>query len=171
MVDCHHAQENRDRSQCRRSCSAQGDRGGPQQHVWAGAVHPGHCRGLRHRRGDAPGGRVEAQRVALAGALHDRPTASTVCCMTKRARAACSRCPRPWSRAVVTRTLHAAPPGEVTHWTAPAMAAASGLGVSSVQRIWQAHGLRAHQVRRFNASCRRRDAQVGRTVGEGVQLC
>jgi hypothetical protein len=28
-----------------------------------------------------------------------------------------------------------------THWTAPAMAAASGLSISSVQRIWRAHGL------------------------------
>ena len=39
---------------------------------------------------------------------------------------------------VVTRTLNEAPPGEVTHWTAPALAAASGLSVSSVQRIWRA---------------------------------
>ena len=50
------------------------------------------------------------------------------------------------------RTLEQAPPGEVTHWTAPAMAAASGLSVSSVQRIWRAHGLRPHQVRRFKLS-------------------
>ena len=53
---------------------------------------------------------------------------------------------------VVTRTLDEAPPGEVTHWTAPAMAAASGLSVSSVQRIWRAHGLRPHQVRSFKLS-------------------
>ena len=53
---------------------------------------------------------------------------------------------------VVTRTLDAAPPDDVTHWTAPAMAAASGLSVSSVQRIWRAHGLRPHQVRSFKLS-------------------
>ena len=53
---------------------------------------------------------------------------------------------------VVTRTLDEAPPDEATHWTAPAMAAASGLSVSSVQRIWRAHGLRPHQVRRFKLS-------------------
>ena len=53
---------------------------------------------------------------------------------------------------VVTRTLQQAPPGEVTHWTAPAMAAASGLSVSSVQRIWRAHGLRPHQIRSFKLS-------------------
>jgi len=60
--------------------------------------------------------------------------------------------PKTVVEAVVTRTLDAAPPGEVTHWTAPAMAAASGLSVSSVQRIWRAHGLRPHQVRRFKLS-------------------
>ena len=32
------------------------------------------------------------------------------------------------------------------------MAAASGLSVSSVQRIWRAHGLRPHQVRSFKLS-------------------
>ena len=35
---------------------------------------------------------------------------------------------------VVAATL-ADPPGETTHWTAPAMAQASGISVSSVQRI------------------------------------
>ena len=53
---------------------------------------------------------------------------------------------------VVTRTLEEAPPAGVTHWTAPAMAAASGLSVSSVQRIWRAHGLRPHQVRSLKLS-------------------
>jgi hypothetical protein len=53
---------------------------------------------------------------------------------------------------VVTRTLGEAPPDGVTHWTAPAMAAASGLSVSSVQRIWRTHGLRPHQVRSFKLS-------------------
>jgi transposase len=53
---------------------------------------------------------------------------------------------------VVRRTLEAPPPGETTHWTAPAMAAARGISVSSVQRIWRAHGLRPHQVRNFKLS-------------------
>jgi transposase len=53
---------------------------------------------------------------------------------------------------VVMRTLEEAPPDELTHWTAPALAAASGLSVSSVQRIWRAHGLRPHQVRSFKLS-------------------
>jgi transposase len=33
------------------------------------------------------------------------------------------------------------PPGETTHWTAKMMARAAGISVSSVQRIWRAHGL------------------------------
>jgi hypothetical protein len=53
---------------------------------------------------------------------------------------------------VVRRTLEEAAPDAMTHWTAPAMAAASRLSVSSVQRIWRAHGLRPHQVRSFKLS-------------------
>ncbi len=60
--------------------------------------------------------------------------------------------PKAVVEAVVMRTLDAAPPAEMTHWTAPALAAASGLSVSSVQRIWRAQGLRPHQVRRFKLS-------------------
>ena len=44
------------------------------------------------------------------------------------------------------------PPSEVTHWTAAAMARAVGISVSSVQRIWRAHGLEPHRVRRFKLS-------------------
>src|SRR5262247_3048394 len=44
------------------------------------------------------------------------------------------------------------PPGEATHWTGRAMAAASGVSLRSVQRIWVAHGLQPHRVRRFKLS-------------------
>ena len=44
------------------------------------------------------------------------------------------------------------PPGEATHWTGRAMAAAVGIGLSSVQRIWRAHGLQPHRVRTFKRS-------------------
>src|SRR5580704_12644598 len=40
------------------------------------------------------------------------------------------------------------PPGETTHWTGASMAKAAGLSVSSVQRIWRAHGLQPHRMRR-----------------------
>jgi transposase len=44
------------------------------------------------------------------------------------------------------------PPHEATHWTAAAMAKASGISVSSAQRIWKAHGLAPHRLRRFKLS-------------------
>jgi transposase len=52
---------------------------------------------------------------------------------------------------VVTLTL-SDPPGETTHWTAPAMAKATGISVSSVQRIWRGHGLQPHRMRQFKLS-------------------
>jgi len=52
---------------------------------------------------------------------------------------------------VVARTL-TAPAGEVTHWTAAAMAKDCGISASSVHRIWRSHGLRPHQMRRFKLS-------------------
>ena len=44
------------------------------------------------------------------------------------------------------------PPGAVTHWTGRAMAAAVGIGFSSVRRIWQAHRLQPHRIRTFKRS-------------------
>src|SRR5829696_6799896 len=44
------------------------------------------------------------------------------------------------------------PPHEATHWTGAALAKAAGISVSSVQRIWRAHGLAPHRVRRFKLS-------------------
>src|ERR1700712_4310445 len=44
------------------------------------------------------------------------------------------------------------PPHEATHWTAAAMAKAAEISVSSVQRIWKAHGLAPHRMRRFKLS-------------------
>ena len=52
---------------------------------------------------------------------------------------------------VVALTL-AGPPPTASHWTGAAMAKAAGISVSSVQRIWRAHGLRPHLVRRFKLS-------------------
>jgi transposase len=44
------------------------------------------------------------------------------------------------------------PPVEATHWTGAMMAKAAGISVSSVQRIWRAHGLQPHRVRQFKLS-------------------
>jgi len=52
---------------------------------------------------------------------------------------------------VVALTME--PPScEATHWTGAAMAQAAGVSVSSVQRIWRAHGLQPHRVRQFKLS-------------------
>jgi transposase len=52
---------------------------------------------------------------------------------------------------VVALTMEV-PPGETTHWTGAAMAKAAGISVSSVQRIWRAHGLQPHRIRQFKLS-------------------
>ncbi len=52
---------------------------------------------------------------------------------------------------VIAATL-ADPPGETTHWTASAMAEASGISVSSVQRVWRRNGLQPHRTRHFKLS-------------------
>jgi len=46
----------------------------------------------------------------------------------------------------------AEPPHEATHWTGAAMAKVAGISVSSVQRIWRAHGLAPHRTRHFKLS-------------------
>ncbi len=53
--------------------------------------------------------------------------------------------------AIVAMTLKP-PPHEATHWTARAMASAVGLAVSTVQKIWKAHGLAPHRWRAFKLS-------------------
>jgi transposase len=52
---------------------------------------------------------------------------------------------------VVNRTLHEKPQAG-THWSIGKMAAATGLSYTSVQRIWQAHELKPHQVKTFKLS-------------------
>jgi transposase len=44
------------------------------------------------------------------------------------------------------------PPGEATHWTGRAVAQAVGVGLSSVQRLWEAHRLQPHRIRTFKKS-------------------
>src|ERR1700720_4628759 len=70
------------------------------------------------------------------------------------------------SERVVAMTL-AGPPPAASHWTGAAMAKAAGISVSSVQRIWRAHGLRPHLVRRFKLS---NDPQFAAKLKEIVGL-
>ena len=51
-------------------------------------------------------------------------------------------------------------PKDATHWSTRSMAKAQGLSKSSVQRIWEAHGLQPHRMETFKLS---RDKQF---VGE-----
>ena len=61
----------------------------------------------------------------------------------------------PISEAVVAemieKTLHETPP-EATHWTVRDMAKVMGMSISTVQKIWRAHGLAPHRIRQFKLS-------------------
>ena len=67
---------------------------------------------------------------------------------------------------VVDLTLHTKPPA-ATHWSLRAMAKASGVSPSSVQRIWKAHGLKPHLTRTFKLS---RDPHFSEKVADVVGL-
>jgi transposase len=53
--------------------------------------------------------------------------------------------------AVIVRTLETLPP-DATHWSSRGMAKASGVSISSVQRIWRAFGLQPHRLESFKLS-------------------
>jgi transposase len=53
--------------------------------------------------------------------------------------------------AVIVRTLETLPP-DATHWSSRSMASASGLSISTVQRIWRAFGLQPHRLETFKLS-------------------
>jgi hypothetical protein len=52
---------------------------------------------------------------------------------------------------IVVATTQTTPPGE-THWSCRSMANAHGVSPATVQRIWDAHGLKPHRVRTFKLS-------------------
>jgi transposase len=54
-------------------------------------------------------------------------------------------------RQIVRATTQTKPPGE-THWSCRTMAKAQGVSPATVQRIWDAHGLKPHRVRTFKVS-------------------
>ena len=67
---------------------------------------------------------------------------------------------------VVHMTLHEKP-ANATHWSVRSLAAAVGISYSSVQRIWQAHGLKPHMVETFKLS---RDKNFAAKVEDVVGL-
>jgi transposase len=54
-------------------------------------------------------------------------------------------------KAIVAATTQTVPPGE-THWSCRTMAKAQGVSPATVQRIWDAHGLKPHRSRTFKLS-------------------
>ncbi len=54
-------------------------------------------------------------------------------------------------KAIVQATTQTTPPGQ-THWSCRSMAKAQGVSPATVQRIWDAHGLKPHRMRTFKLS-------------------
>jgi transposase len=52
---------------------------------------------------------------------------------------------------IVEATLHTRPKG-ATHWSCRTLAKAQGVSPATIQRIWDAHGLKPHRVRSFQLS-------------------
>ena len=69
-------------------------------------------------------------------------------------------------RQVVHMTLHEKPPN-ATHWSGRSMAKAAGISLSSIQRIWRAHGLKPHLIKTFKVS---RDKNFAAKVEDVVGL-
>jgi transposase len=125
------------------------DRNSPQKHVWRARIVLATADGLGTseimRRAGVSKPCVwrwqeRFMREGVAGLLRDQTRPSRI---------------PPLPQAVIDRVVGLTttdPPHEATHWTAAAMAAAVGVSLSSVQRIWRAHRLRPHQVRTFKLS-------------------
>jgi len=81
-------------------------------------------------------------------------------------------------KAIVEATLHTKPK-DATHWSTRTMAKAQGVSHSTIQRIWDAHGLQPHRVKGFKLSNDKRfEDKLTDVVGvylnppdKGVVLC
>ncbi len=74
---------------------------------------------------------------------------------------------QPLTKAMVERVVHMTlheQPSAATHWSARRLARAVGIGHGAVQKIWAAHGLKPHLVRRFKLSTDRHFADKLRDV-------
>src|SRR5512132_2808330 len=92
--------------------------------------------------------------------------ASTACCADKTRKPGRAPVAVPVAARLIERTL-GEPPGETTHWTSRAMAKVAGLAISTVQKIWRAHGLAPHRLRTFKLS---RDPQFASKIRDVVGL-
>jgi len=125
------------------------DRNTPQKHVWRAAIVLHTADGLgtmeiMRRTGTSKTcvwrWQERFAEEGVAGLLRDKTRPSRI---PPLAPAVAER--------VVALTL-SPPPGEATHWTGRMMAESSGISLSSVQRIWRAHGLAPHRLRHFKLS-------------------
>src|SRR3954451_24022466 len=126
-----------------------GDRNAPQKHVWRAEIVLLSADGvgtveIMRRTGKSKTcvwrWQERFMQRGVAGLLRDKTRPSRV---------------KPLSQEVIDRVVALTatpPPHEATHWTSLAMAAVVGISVSSVQRIWRAHGLSPHRVRQFRLS-------------------
>lgn len=140
------------------------DRNSPQKHVWRAQIVllAGEGLGLHaimRRSGKSRNAvnrwRERFRTEGVDGLLRDKTRPSRI---------------PPLPAAVRERTVAltlADPAGEATHWTAAMMAQAVGISVSSVQRIWRAHGLQPHRVQQFKLS---RDPQFVAKLNDVVGL-
>src|SRR5215218_9730569 len=130
----------------------------------AGKDRPSDGRRLRHCRDHASHRQGQDGDLALAGRFRGEGAAGLGRDKTRRSRIP-PLSPEAAER-VVALTL-AGPPQAASHWTGSAMAEAAGISVSSVQRIWRAHGLQPHRVRQFQLS---NDPQFAAKLHEIVGL-
>jgi hypothetical protein len=89
------------------------------------------------------------RRLALAGAVHGGRVEGLL--RDKTRPPGTPRLGDAVAERVVALTL-GEPPSESTHWTGRLMAKVAGVGLTSVQRIWKAHGLAPHRIRTFKLS-------------------
>ncbi len=136
-------------SERRRLAAVVADRNSPQKHVWRAQIILATADGAGTNEIMRRTGRSKSvvwrwqerfMQEGVDGLLKDKTRPSRIAPL-----------PQATIERVIERTAQA-PPGEVTHWTAPAMAQDVGISISSVQRIWRAHGLKPHQVRLFKLS-------------------
>jgi transposase len=141
-----------------------GNRNSPQKHVWRAKIVLLTAKG----RGTAEIMQVtgKAKTVIWRWQERFRDEGTTGLWRDKTRRSRIPQLSPEVAKRVVALTL-AGPPPAASHWTGSAMAKAAGISVSSVQRIWRAHGLQPHRVRQFKLS---NDPQFAAKLHEIVGL-
>ena len=126
------------------------DRNSPQKHVWRSQIVLLTADGVGTNEIMRQTGKSKTavwrwqerfMEEGVEGLLHDKTRPSRI-----------PPLPSEVAEGVVKLTIGTDPPGEATHWTAAVMAEMTGISVSSIQRIWRAHGLQPHRVRQFKLS-------------------